>query len=328
MSLSSLPKKALLVGINYNSIPQIKLNGCISDIINMSNTLQDAFNYSSSDITMLRDDVSSPNMLPTRQNILNNLNNLINQSANYSEIWFHYSGHGSQIRDLNGDEVDKLDEVIVPLDYSTKGFITDDEVFNIVKNSKCRTILLFDSCHSGTMCDLQYIFNYNSGKVIGSLNGNKSITTNPNIICFSGCRDSQTSADVYLPSEARSVGAFTASFLAALRRNRINVDIMKLYSDLCTIILSSGFSQIPTLSCSTNSPNYVFQRSINSVTSKTSPNSVVLVNTGTTTATKDLKILPIDLIKKIPDFPANNIKMDFNKSSRNIKSKTFNMKFM
>jgi hypothetical protein len=172
------------------------------------------------------------------------------------------------------------------------------------------------------------MFNYDSGKVIGSLNGNKSITTNPNIICFSGCRDSQTSADVYLPTEARSVGAFTASFLAALRKNRINVDIMKLYSDLCAIILSSGFSQIPTLSCSTNSPNYVFQRTLNNIISKTSPNSVILVNTGTTTTAKDLKILPIDLVKKIPDFPANNLTMNFNKSFRNIKSKTLNMKFI
>lgn len=324
MSLTILPKKALLVGVNYNSIPQIKLNGCISDVINMANTLQDAFDYSSSDITMLRDDVSAANMLPTRANILNTLTALVSQSANYSEIWFHYSGHGSQIKDLNGDETDKLDEIIVPLDYSTKGFITDDEVFNIVKNSKCRTILLFDSCHSGSMCDLQYMFEYTKGKVIGSVNGNKSISINPNIICFSGCKDSQTSADVYLPSEARSVGAFTASFLAALRKNRMNVDLLKLYADLCVIISSSGFPQLPMLSCSTNNPSYVFQRVTTGTTSKSPVNSVVLVKG----VAKNMEKMPIIPIVKIPTIQVENLSMGlYSNKNKNVKNGML-MKFM
>ncbi len=324
MSLTILPKKALLVGINYNSIPQIKLNGCISDVINMANTLQDAFDYSSSDITMLRDDVSSPSMLPTRANILNTLNTLVNQSASYSEIWFHYSGHGSQIKDLNGDEIDKLDEVIVPLDYATKGFITDDEVFNIVKNTKCRTILLFDSCHSGTMCDLQYMFEYTNGKVVGSVNGNKTIPTNPNVICFSGCKDTQTSADVYLPSEARSVGAFTASFLAALRKNKMNVDLMKLYSDLCIIIKSSGFSQLPMLSSSTNNPSYIFQRVTNGTTAKTPATSIILVNG----VTKDLPRLSINSIIKVPAVQQENLFMGLNSNKIRNGKNMMSMKFM
>lgn len=324
MSLTILPKKALLVGVNYNSIPQIKLNGCISDIVNMANTLQDAFDYSSSDITMLRDDVSSSAMLPTRANILNNLNNLVNQSASYSEIWFHYSGHGSQIKDLNGDEIDKLDEVIVPLDYATKGFITDDEIFNIVKNTKCRTILLFDSCHSGTMCDLQYMFEYTNGKVVGSINGNKTIPSNPNIICFSGCKDAQTSADVYLPSEAHSVGAFTASFLAALRKNKMNVDLMKLYSDLCVIITSSGFSQLPMLSCSSNNPSYTFQRSINGTTAKAPATSIILVNG----ISKDVPRLTINSIVKVPAVQQENLSMGYNSNkNKNVKN-IMSMKFM
>jgi hypothetical protein len=294
MSLSLLPKKALLVGINYSSIPQIKLNGCISDIINMSNTLQDAFDYASSDIIMLRDDYTNPNISPTRANILNSLTNLVSQSANLSEIWFHYSGHGSQVNDLNGDEVDKLDEIIVPLDYSRNGFITDDEIFNIIKNSKCKTVLLFDSCHSGSICDLQYSFDYTNGKIVGSTNTNKSITTNPNIICFSGCKDAQTSADVYVQTEARSVGAFTASFLLALRKNRMNVDLIKLHTDICNILISSGLTQRPVLSSSSSLPTYTFQR-------------VTLSNLKTSSS--QLKVVPIINSKDINNSYSYDMKM-------------------
>lgn len=302
MSLSLLPKKALLIGINYNSIPQIKLNGCISDIINMSNTLQDAFDYSSSDIIMLRDDNTNPNTSPTRANILNSLTNLVSQSANLSEIWFHYSGHGSQVKDLNGDEVDKLDEIIVPLDYSKKGFITDDEIFNIIKNSKCKTVLLFDSCHSGSICDLQYSFDYNNGKIVGSTNTNKSIAMNPNIICFSGCKDTQTSADVYLQTEGRSVGAFTASFLLALRKNRMNVDLVKLHTDICNILISSGLTQLPVLSSSSSLPTYTFQR-------------VTLSNLSTSSS--QLKVVPITNSKDINNSYNYDIKMPlYSKNSR------------
>ena len=258
----SLQKKALLVGINYASIPGVTLKGCVNDVVNMSHLLVDAFDYELGNITVLRDDNNNKSLSPSRTNILNNLNNLVNQSSNLSEIWFHYSGHGSQVRDLNGDEVDGRDEIIVPIDYRNSGFITDDEIFNIIKNSKCKTVLLFDSCHSGSICDLQWSFEFNNNIFTKTLNTNK-IITNPNIICFSGCKDSQTSADSYSLESQQAVGAFTNSFIHCLRLNRMNVDIMKLYSDLCIYISAQKFTQKPLLSCSSASPLYKFTRVIN-----------------------------------------------------------------
>jgi len=259
----SLQKKALLVGINYTSIPGITLKGCINDVVNMSHLLVDAFDYELANITVLRDDTNNKSIYPTRTNIINYLNNLVNQSSNLSEIWFHYSGHGSQVRDFNGDEADGIDEIIVPVDYRNNGFITDDEIFNIIKKSKCKTVLLFDSCHSGSICDLQWSFEYNNGAFTKTLNTNKFIS-NPNIICFSGCKDSQTSADSYSLESQQAVGAFTASFIHCLRLNRMNVDILKLYSDLCIYISAQKFTQKPLLSCSSASPFYKFTRIMNS----------------------------------------------------------------
>ena len=228
-----MSKKALLVGVNYTSIPQVALRGCITDIVNISGVLQDSYNYTKNNITILRDDINNASKMPTRNNILTNLSNLVNQSATLSEIWFHYSGHGSQIKaGPNSNEIDNLDEVIVPIDYQKSGFIIDDEIFNIIKNVKCKMILIFDCCHSGSMCDLQWSFLYTGGSIMKSLNTNKSIA-NPNIYCFSGCKDSQTGADAYSIEQAQNVGAFTDAFIQCLRNNQMNVDILKLYSDIC-----------------------------------------------------------------------------------------------
>ena len=76
----------------------------------------------------------------------------------------HYSGHGQQISDNNGDEIDKLDETIVCWDtpaFYKKGYtgdkhLRDDElgVMIAVLREKLGTegqlLVFMDSCHSGT----------------------------------------------------------------------------------------------------------------------------------------------------------------------------------
>jgi hypothetical protein len=70
-------------------------------------------------------------------------------------VFFLYAGHGSQLPDDNGDEEDNLDETIAPYDVNPEtgsGEIRDD-VFDelIAQLSGRRAVLVFDSCHSGTI---------------------------------------------------------------------------------------------------------------------------------------------------------------------------------
>jgi len=304
----SLPKKAVLVGINYSSIPGITLRGCINDVVNMSHTLTDAFDYDINNITILRDDIQNANLSPTRNNILTQLVNLVKQSANLSEIWFHYSGHGSQLRDTNADEADKLDEVIVPVDYQKNGFIVDDEIFNIIKDSKCRTIMIFDSCHNGSICDLTWMFEYNNGtkSIAKSINSGKQ-TANPNMFVFTGCKDTQTSADAYSIDAQQSVGAFTDTFLYCLRKNRMNVDIMKLYNDICITIKSKGFTQTPILSCSSEIPSFKFSRT----TSSSGVNTKTIISSSSVNISNTLKdIILNETISTIPSELSRDIVLD------------------
>ena len=257
-----MAKKALLIGINYYDTPENKLNGCINDTVNLRNMLIDAYGYDSNNIAVLRDDAADSINKPTRANILSNLINIIAQSAQLKEIWILYSGHGSQIRDMNGDEKDGLDEIIVPSDYSKTGVITDDMIFNIVKQSKCPTILIFDSCNSGTICDLMWNFNATSSTQVAAVKTANNVIQNPNIFCFSGCRDTQTSADIYNLFTQQSCGALTNAIAECLRFNRHDVDVKKLYLDVVAYIKQQGLQQIPQISSSSQVPNYKIVKTV------------------------------------------------------------------
>lgn len=252
-----MAKRALLIGCNYYG-SSCQLNGCINDIINMSHFLKDALNYKSSSILELRDD--NPSSMPTKANILATLKMAVESSGSLSELWIHYSGHGSQIRSLDNDETDGLDEVIVPVDYKKAGFITDDDLFNIIQNVKCRTILIFDSCCSGSICDLQNMFEFNGKALVRTKDSSKDIPGNPNVFVLSGCKDTQTSADTVNVEQRQYVGAFTDSLLFCLRQNECNVDILKLYEDTCSYIKSKGYTQSPVLTCSSPNPYFVICR--------------------------------------------------------------------
>lgn len=257
-----MTKRALLIGCNYASIPSATLQGCINDVVNVRNTLIDAYGYNDANIVMLRDDDKS--RLPTKAIILSSMISLISASTAEDTLWIHYSGHGTQIRNTTGDETDGLDECIVPLDFAKAGVIDDNTLFKIIGAAKCQLILCFDSCHSGTVCDLQYSTNYVNGSLVKSSNNSKQIS-NPNIIMLSGCRDAQTSADAYSAFSRQGVGAFTLTLLETLRGSGHNIDIIQLYQLTCLNLQRSGFPQIPILSSSSPLPNYKFARHSNNV---------------------------------------------------------------
>jgi len=253
-------KKALLIGINYINDSDITLNGCIDDVINMRNMLIDAYDYDPSNILTLRDDDKHTIHQPSRDNIINNLKKLANESDKLSELWVHYSGHGSLLFDNKSINTNNMENILVPVDYKTKGFILDTELLAIVKTIKCKTILLFDSCHSGTMCDLPWAIEYKNPLNYTVTHINNVIISNPNIFMFSGSKDSQTSEDSYSRETQQYVGAFTHAFLHSLRKNRHNVSYKVLYRDICEYLSQNGFVQIPIFSSSSKEPNLIFTR--------------------------------------------------------------------
>ena len=78
------------------------------------------------------------------------------------ELFFQYSGHGSQMPDRSGTESDGKNECLCPVDCHAGPWpdyvILDNDIYDIFYNRladgvKC--VCVFDCCHSGTMADLQ-----------------------------------------------------------------------------------------------------------------------------------------------------------------------------
>jgi hypothetical protein len=273
-----MSKKALLIGINYYKIPKVRLNGCVDDIVNMRNMLIDAYGYSYSNTTLLRDDATDVNNLPTRKNIINALNTLVANSASCTEVWFHYSGHGAKVKTSNTN----IDSVIVPCDYLTAGLILDNDLYDIFKNVKCRCILLFDSCNSGNMVELPWSFQYILPKQVIKTKINNNILANCEIYMFSACKDTQQSVDIYSADLQDFVGAFTNAFLICLREAKHEVQLLKLYNDVCNYLYTNKFSQIPIFSSTLNNPNYSLVRTgsnLNSPTIDTTTITQIKTNT-------------------------------------------------
>ena len=229
-------KRAILMGSNYAGTPY-ELKGCLNDVKNIKSLLLKN-NYLESNMTVLTDD--NPAQLPTRSRIMNELFKLTTLPS--SEIFIYYSGHGSTVRDLNQDEKSGQDSVLAPCDFETAGFILDDYLFVIMSRFKCKVTALFDSCNSGTVCDLPYSLTYTRGKLIQSTTKRVMKFNNPHLCMISGCKDDEASIDTTIDDE--NCGAFTNAFLQSLAPNKSIVDI---YVDTCKKLSES---QTPVLSTS------------------------------------------------------------------------------
>jgi metacaspase-1 len=143
-----MARKALLVGINDYPGTQNDLQGCVNDITNVYDVLVKYFSFLPQEIVMLS------NSRARKAAILEGLKSLVGGAKEGDTLVFHYSGHGSQVRDTEGDELeDGKDEVLCPYDFDWNGgFIKDDDLASLLSGLKkgVRMEIILDSCHSGT----------------------------------------------------------------------------------------------------------------------------------------------------------------------------------
>ncbi|GAB7331744.1 hypothetical protein MBLNU13_g03715t2 [Cladosporium sp. NU13] len=153
-------RKALLIGINYFG-QKGQLRGCINDVKNLSTYLKENHGYAREDMVCLTDDQQNPMSQPTKANMIRAMHWLVKDARPNDSLVFHYSGHGGQTEDLDGDEEDGYDEVVYPVDFRQAGHIVDDEMHDIMVKPLqpgVRLTAIFDSCHSGSALDLPYVY--------------------------------------------------------------------------------------------------------------------------------------------------------------------------
>ena len=136
-----------------------ELSGCWNDVLNMKKYIQDVHGFEEENIIILMDD--GEHTEPTRDNIIDAYKTVVCQAEEGDAIFLHYSGHGTKLRDRDGDESDGYDEALVPRDFQSSGMILDDDLYELlVKNlpDGVHMTSLMDCCHSGTIMDLPYKF--------------------------------------------------------------------------------------------------------------------------------------------------------------------------
>lgn len=249
-------KFAVIIGINYVGTDS-ELNGCVNDANHVRTFLIDKAGYLPENIAMIADD--NQHTAPTKQNILDSFALIVNKATNegFTELWFSYSGHGSYITDYNGDEKDKQDEVICPVDYLVSGMITDDYIYDnfVCRLPKTTTLIsIMDCCFSGTIYDLPHLY---TTSFTTNNNNNRHVAK---VVSISGCRDDQTSADAYINGNYE--GAMTWSFINALANANYNVKLVNLVDNM-RILLKNKYTQVPLLAVSsTDLYDVVFMDSV------------------------------------------------------------------
>ena len=164
--LSGLPagaqpqQYALLIGIgNYPAEGGWQHINATNDLSVIGDALRNR-GFQEDHIMMLKDQYA------TREGILNAWRQgLLPRIHAGDVVYFQFSGHGQQVADDNGDELDGYDEAIVPYDsplryqegvYRGENLLRDDELNNLFTDLRRRLgpggnlRVVLDACHSGT----------------------------------------------------------------------------------------------------------------------------------------------------------------------------------
>jgi hypothetical protein len=257
--------KALLVGINKYKLPGSDLQGCVNDVTNMRHMLLTYFGFTVEQVRVVTDERA------TKANIMKRLEWLVKGAKSGDRLVFHYSGHGSQIRDREGDELkDKLDEILCPHDMDWDGtYIVDDDlgrIFSQVPKGVNLEVFL-DSCHSGTatreviaagniFVDMAIKQRFLQPPVDilcreeDGLPVRRLLRGNPTLIShvhFAGCRENQTSADASINGSYN--GAFTYYFCKHMRDANAELTRSEALKRLRASLRFNKFDQVPQLEC-------------------------------------------------------------------------------
>ncbi len=267
-AMGKIAKKALVVGIDKYQNPAWNLQGCTMDAAIMSGMLQDHFAFPSDNIRLVL------NERATKIGIEIRLDWLVRGAQPGDVLVFFYAGHGSQVRDRDGDELDDhMDEILCPHDLDWDDPLTDDilhSYFQRVPEGVNLTVV-FDCCHSGTATRSLYVPVSPDG-TYGEPEYQKTRYITPPIdieyrsrgvemprrrlgetsiqekhVLLAACTDQQEAKEKVIEGQTR--GAFSFYFGKVLKRANWNLSNRFAHEMTLTRLRDNGFVQIPQLEC-------------------------------------------------------------------------------
>ncbi|NCC26623.1 MAG: DUF4384 domain-containing protein [Gammaproteobacteria bacterium] len=143
--------RALLVGLGQNSDPAVKPLPGIDLDLDMMRSVSRVLGFAPSQIKVLENEAATDDAVRDALSTW-----LVDGVGEQDRVLFYFSGHGTRVVDLDGDEDDGLDEALVLYNARASqdgmtGILVDDELGALLRQVPSRNVLvLLDSCHSGT----------------------------------------------------------------------------------------------------------------------------------------------------------------------------------
>lgn len=237
-----------------------------SDIEAIKQILIQKFNFKPTEIKTLLTKQETK-----RQSILNAFKALTATIQAGDIVYLHYSGHGSQVLDDNGDELDGLDETLVPSDYKTRQDgsrnIRDDEIGKFLTELKAKNpanvTFIFDSCFSGTITrdGRQLVRGESYQGKIPKINP-KTVaddssgllpkkTLGSNFVIISATRSDQTAKETDNDSNGK-MGALTFSLIKALNEANSQTTYQDIFDRVQNLVSQRVEAQNPQIEGETN----------------------------------------------------------------------------
>lgn len=265
-----MAKRALLIGINRYQVAGADLRGCVNDVTDLRAALVECHGFSQQDITVLTDGAA------TKKAMQDGIETLVRESKKGDVALLHYSGHGSNVPDDNGDESDGRDEILCPTDLDWDDPFRDDwlrTTFDGLRAGVSFTAIM-DCCHSGT--NTRAILPPDAPikeRYLPSPWGLKEVESGRDLprkvtkelrrsarparksadiveadlpeVLITGCRDTQTSADAFINN--RYNGALTFALVEAIRAGKGKLTYRELHHRASGVLKTRKFDQVPQL---------------------------------------------------------------------------------
>ena len=264
-----MAKRALLIGINKYQTPGADLRGCVNDVKNLQKVLTQYYGFAAKSITVLTD------LKATKKAMQADIQKLISGAKKGDVLLLHYSGHGSNVPDDDGDEAEKREEILCPTDLDWKDPFRDDwlrKTFDKLKSGVSLTVIM-DCCHSGTNTreilppdepvkqrylpsPWDLVAAESGRKLRGTVTRElrassrakrkKSDIVHADIceLLITGCRDTQTSADAYIKGSYN--GALTYYLVDTIRKANGKLSYRELHKRTLGK-LKGEYDQVPQL---------------------------------------------------------------------------------
>lgn len=220
--------------------------------------------------------VELKNQQATCAAICREFESLIAKSQKGDDVYIHFSGHGQQITDLNGDEEDNYDEAWIPYDaqfayakgkYEGQNHIIDDQLNQYLHrirekvDATGKIVVVVDACHSGGASRAEeedteeYVIRGTSDKfIIPTLNKETSVTLFPiEWTMISACKDYQNN------HEYKSNGSLTYA-LYQQRANFSTLSAEQIHQKVesCIQNIIRFFTQTPVLEIANGKESDIF----------------------------------------------------------------------